>query len=199
MVFGRELLKTKKVFNDLIDADYMEIEYYSDSSRIVSLYEDGECLEYSFFESPKSTKPKRTWINPEIKKRKILKWPIYIILLSITFIVLVSLRKTKKRLIVVSTLFLVSSIILHFLTKYILDTSSLYKSIFTRVLVYQVFISLIISIISFKWNKNEEKSIARKLSLFNIPIIFFVLIYLIIYAILYAFIHAAAGAGGIVI
>ena len=80
MVFGRELLKTKKVFNDLIDADYMEIEYYSDSSRIVSLYEDGECLEYSFFESPKSTKPKWTWINPEIKKRKILKWPIYIIL-----------------------------------------------------------------------------------------------------------------------
>tara|TARA_Y100000746_G_C15290151_1_gene361287 strand:+ start:140 stop:739 length:600 start_codon:yes stop_codon:yes gene_type:complete len=199
MIFGRELLKTKKVFNDSIDADYMEIEYYSDSSRIVSLYEDRECLEYSFFESPKSTKPIRTWINPEIKKRKILKWPIYIILLSITFIVLLSLRKTKKRLIVVSTIFLVLSIILHFLTKYILDTSSMYESIFTRVLAYQVFISLGISIISYKWNKNEEKSIARKLSLLNIPIIFFVLIYLIIYAILYAFIHAAAGAGGIVI
>ena len=193
MVFGRELLKTKKVFNDSIDADYMEIEYYSDSSRIVSLYEDGECLEYSFFESPKSTKPKSTWINPEIKKRKILKWPIYIILLSITFIVLVSLRKTKKRLIVVSTLFLVSSIILHFLTKYILDTSSMYKSIFTRVLVYQVFISLGISIISFFWNK--KGSSARELSLLNIAVIIILILYLVVYAIIYA----SAGAGGIAI
>ena len=191
MVFGRELLKTKKVFNDLIDADYMEIEYYSDSSRIVSLYEDGECLEYSFFESPKSTKPKSTWINPEIKKRKILKWPKYIILLFITFIVLFSLRTTKKRLIGISTIFLVSSIILHFLTKYILDTSSMYKSIFTRVLVYQVFISLGISIISFFWNK--KGSSARELSLLNIAVI------LILYLAVYAIIYASAGAGGIAI
>ena len=193
MVSGKELLKTKKVYNDSIDADYMEIKYYSDSSRIESLYEDGECLEYSFFESPKSTKPKSTWINPEIKKRKILKWPIYIILLSITFIVLVSLRKTKKRLIVVSTLFLVSSIILHFLTKYILDTSSMYKSIFTRVLVYQVFISLGISIISFFWNK--KGSSARELSLLNIAVIIILILYLVVYAIIYA----SAGAGGIAI
>ena len=193
MVFGRELLKTKKVFNDLIDADYMEIEYYSDSSRIVSLYEDGECLEYSFFESPKSTKPKRTWINPEINKRKILKWPKYIILLFITFIVLFSLRTTKKRLIGISTIFLVSSIILHFLTKYILDTSSMYKSIFTRVLVYQVFISLGISIISFFWNK--KGSSARELSLLNIAVIIILILYLAVYAIIYA----SAGAGGIAI
>ena len=193
MVFGRELLKTKKVFNDSIDADYMEIEYYSDSSRIVSLYEDGECLEYSFFESPKSTKPKRTWINPEIKKRKILKWPKYIILLFITFIVLFSLRTTKKRLIGISTIFLVSSIILHFLTKYILDTSSMYKSIFTRVLVYQVFISLGISIISFFWNK--KGSSARELSLLNIAVIIILILYLVVYAIIYA----SAGAGGIAI
>ena len=193
MIFGRELLKTKKVFNDSIDADYMEIEYYSDSSRIVSLYEDGECLEYSFFESPKSTKPKRTWINPEIKKRKILKWPKYIILLFITFIVLFSLRTTKKRLIGISTIFLVSSIILHFLTKYILDTSSMYKSIFTRVLVYQVFISLGISIISFFWNK--KGSSARELSLLNIAVIIILILYLAVYTIIYA----SAGAGGIAI
>ena len=63
---------------------------------------------------------------------------------------------------------------------------------FTKLLVYQVFISLVISIISFIWNK--KGSSARELSLLNIPIIILLLIYLALYAIIYA----SAGAGAIV-